>query len=87
MWIFHDFLKQIRIRNANWLITISNFHDIMQELRAALEEHQSALELIMSKYREHVTRWNCLYNYKIYVYDAKIISPPFVRCIKGAGEK
>jgi len=26
-----------------------------KELRAALEEHQSALELIMSKYREHVT--------------------------------
>lgn len=27
-----------------------------KELRSALEEHQSALELIMSKYREHVTR-------------------------------
>jgi len=27
-----------------------------KELRAALEEHQSALELIMSKYRQHVTR-------------------------------
>lgn len=25
-----------------------------RELRALLEEHQSALELIMSKYREHV---------------------------------
>merc|ERR1711953_301943 len=27
-----------------------------KELRAALEEHQNALELIMSKYRQHVTR-------------------------------
>ena len=27
-----------------------------KELRAALEEHQNALELIMSKYRHHVTR-------------------------------
>jgi len=27
-----------------------------KELRAALEEHQSALELIMSKYRQHVTK-------------------------------
>ena len=27
-----------------------------KELRAALEEHQNALELIMSKYRPHVTR-------------------------------
>ena len=28
-----------------------------KELRAALEEHQNALELIMSKYRQHVTRY------------------------------
>ena len=27
-----------------------------RELRQSLEEHQSALELIMSKYREHVVR-------------------------------
>ena len=27
-----------------------------KELRAALEEHQNALELIMSKYRQHVTK-------------------------------
>ena len=26
-----------------------------KELRAALEEHQNAIELIMSKYRQHIT--------------------------------
>jgi len=30
-----------------------------KELRAALEEHQNAIELIMSKYREHMA---CLLN-------------------------
>ena len=27
-----------------------------KELRATLEEHQATLELIMSKYREHISR-------------------------------
>ena len=35
-----------------------------KELRATLEEHQAALELIMSKYREHISR-SVLYTSKL----------------------
>ena len=42
------------------MLTFRHIRTLQQEnkeLRAALEEHQNALELIMSKYRQHVTRY------------------------------
>lgn len=46
-------------RNASYLDTIQHFVYscvVVLELRTSLEEHQSALELIMSKYREQMFR-------------------------------